>query len=401
MAKKIDTPLYIAKIECPICKSLNEFEVLKVGAYIEEGRDTDFCPKKRVWQNPSFQRYSPLLYFMATCTNCFYTREFTSKFKDWQKDTVFKSYKLKTQKEQHLVNLRSENGVLQKLGNSLDPTQYPFATAVNKMLLGIYDELFNRQCSNLDLGRYFLRISWLFRENSEGTDTTEDKLSAYAMKIEDVIIRLGYKYEQLKEDVDALKKFTGDLLKDNCLHDEAVKKELTLCYGNSLADLHEVIDKYKVSLIALKGSLKTSSNLSSGETGSSSPVDQPYMDYGSYREFLRELKEGWSEVPTSEREALNFAANYYKAAYENDKEISEGNQAIQAVYLIAELSRRVSNHDEAKRYFNTAIKLAQEYTHLHKGDKSRTALARKVRELALEQGRLNLETIEQLANARS
>jgi len=400
MVKKLDTPLYIAKIECPICKSMNEFEVLKVGAYTEEGRDTDFCPKKRFWHNPNYQKYSPLLYFMATCSNCFYTREFTSKFKDWQKDTVFKTYKLKTQKEQHLVNLRTEDGILRKLGNNLEANKYPFAAAVNKMLLGIYDELFNLQCSNLDLGRYFLRIAWLFRENSEGIDSEEDTLGAYAMKIEDIIIRLGYKYEQLNEDVNSLRLSTNDLLQDNLLPEGDIKTELTQCYGNSLADLDDVVEKYKVSLIALKNSLKTTSNISTGGS-SSSPIDQPYMDYKSYRDFLRELKEVWSEVPTSERDALNSAANYYKVAYESGKEISEGNQAIQAVYLIAELSRRVGKNDEAKRYFNTAIKLAQEYTHMHKGDKTRTALARKVRELAIEQGRLNLETIEQMANARS
>ena len=36
-----DSPFLLVKIECPVCKTLNEFESVKVGAYIEGGRDSD------------------------------------------------------------------------------------------------------------------------------------------------------------------------------------------------------------------------------------------------------------------------------------------------------------------------------------------------------------------------
>ena len=95
---------------------------------------------------------------------------------------------------------------------------------------------------------------------------------------------------------------------------------------------------------------------------------------------------------------MSYAAEYYKSAYEEGKEISAGNQAIQAVYLIAELSRRVGKNKEARGYFNSSIKLAMEYIHANKGDRSRTALANKVLELAKEQGKMNLKALEQKVN---
>ena len=50
-----DSPFFLTKIECPICKTVNEFETVKVGAYIENGRDTDFCPKEILWRFPKYE----------------------------------------------------------------------------------------------------------------------------------------------------------------------------------------------------------------------------------------------------------------------------------------------------------------------------------------------------------
>ena len=73
-----DSPFLLSKVECPICKTLNEFEIIKVGAYAERGRDTDFCPLDIHWRFPPYQAYNPLVFFAATCSNCFYTRELNS-----------------------------------------------------------------------------------------------------------------------------------------------------------------------------------------------------------------------------------------------------------------------------------------------------------------------------------
>jgi uncharacterized protein (DUF2225 family) len=398
MAQNTDNPVFKTKVECPVCKNINGIDTIKVGAYTEEGRDTDFCPKKRIWKNPSYQRYSPLLFFMATCPECYFTREFNSKYKDWKNDAAFRDYRLKTQKEKHLQELRDEDGVIRFLGSSLDAEKYPFATAVNRILLGIYDEKFNLKRSNLDLGRYFLRIAWLFRENSEDSGDKSGQLAGHAMKIEDIILKLGHMYEQVRREVDSFKKSGNDFLSDALFPDGDEKAKLSEHYSEGLNDLNAGLDKFKAGVVNLKASLPVSSEVMTSYASSSSPIDHPFGAYKTYREFLKELKSKWPEAPISEHEALNQAAKYYMAAYETGNEISAGNQAIQAVYLIAELSRRVGRHEEAKQYFNTAIKLAQEYILQNKGDRSRTALARKIMELALEQGKLNLKTIEQGAD---
>ena len=87
---------------------------------------------------------------------------------------------------------------------------------------------------------------------------------------------------------------------------------------------------------------------------------------------------------------MQLAVRYYILAFENGKEIEPGNQSVQAAYLIAELSRKFGDHDTARRYFNQTIKMGQEFINEIRGDRTRTALARKLLELAMAQGKKNL-----------
>jgi uncharacterized protein (DUF2225 family) len=168
---KVQEPLFYSQLECPICKTVNEYENIKAGSYTETGRDTDFCPTGRVWQNPVYQKFDPLLFFTGTCKKCFYTREFNAEYKNWQKDSAFKTYRLKAIQEKHLAEFLKEKGIVKLLGSHLDHNRYPFESAVIKFLLAIYDEKLLDRPSKLDLGRYFLRIGWLFRANKDCLDS--------------------------------------------------------------------------------------------------------------------------------------------------------------------------------------------------------------------------------------
>jgi hypothetical protein len=116
--------------------------------------------------------------------------------------------------------------------------------------------------------------------------------------------------------------------------------------------------------------------------------------YPSLQGFLRQIKSSWEFAPLDEHDALFHAIEFYKSALEGGHEIQPGNQQIQATYLIAELSRRVSRNVEAKLYFNNTIKAGQQFIFDNRGDQTRTALAKRITELALAQGRSNLAAIK-------
>ncbi len=386
----MESPVFLTKIECPICKTINEYETLKVGAYTETERDTDFCPTVRTWRNPRYQHINPLLYFIATCDNCFYSREFNNSYKEWKTDSYFKTYRLKPIKDGHLVTLAEADSVIKALGSAIDVARYPNESALIKIILAIVDEMMNENISNLDLGRFYLRIGWIYRDMDKSENPNHSVMKGHLLSIDD-------RYGELQR---AFKNFDGFI--DN-LHSAVEQQYGDQAISNDiLSELHPVKDKYLSEI----NSLKELISLGEGKIdsfreiinehrqialgGADGDLQPGFQEHRSLYDFLSQLSVRFPGIPTNELEALKFAVEYYVKAFEDGKDIGQGNQQIQASYLIAELSRRVGLFDQAKEYFNTTIRTGQEFVYKYKADNNRTAMARKILELAIEQGRSNL-----------
>ncbi|MGH8015125.1 MAG: DUF2225 domain-containing protein, partial [Candidatus Zixiibacteriota bacterium] len=190
-------PFFLSRVECPICKSLNEFETVKVGAFVESGRDADFCPTGIKWRFPRYQEYNPLVFFTATCPNCFYSREFNNSFKDWKSDNNFKLYRLKTIKVKHLEHLSRPDSTVKELGSGIDLARRPSESAITKLLLAVFDELLSDRHSNLDLGRWYLRIAWVFRDLGRGDNPNVSFLKSVMVEVES-------RYNQLRQTIESL-----------------------------------------------------------------------------------------------------------------------------------------------------------------------------------------------------
>lgn len=389
-----ESPFFLTKVECPVCKTINEYENIKVGSYVEEDHDTDFCPVGRQWRNPKYEIYNPLLFFMATCDNCLYTREFNQAFKDWKNDSAFRSYRLKPVQLRHLEAMSADGSVLKMLGQARDPQLNPFATAVTKFLLGIYDELLLEHPRRLDLGRFYLRLAWLYREfYGQSAVVAVDDQSHFAYDIEKAYAKLKQARDYLTLNVNTISQ----------LVDEAFAKNSPTGAGN--AEFMTVQDNFKSELTRISD-LQNALNGAIGEMAQaveqnsrlrldSAPKGERGAvacgGFASFEEFIREVKARWEYAPVNEQEALLYAIEFYKSALEDGHEIQPGNQQIQATYLIAELSRRIGRNIEAKLYFNNTIKAGQQFVFDNRGDQTRTALARKIIDLAVAQGKSNLE----------
>jgi uncharacterized protein (DUF2225 family) len=389
-----DNPFFHSKVECPICKTLNEFETVRVGAYVEKGRDTDFCPESIEWRFPKYQAYNPLVYFVATCSNCFYSREFTNKFKEWKSDNNFRTYKLKATKDKHLDQLSTADSVIKRIGDVMNVSSYPNESAVLKLHLAIFDEKLFDHASKLDIGRFYLRIGWVFRSMVQDGSQPESG-------IQSVLTDLDSKYSMMKgavqQSVDSIMSFE-EYIKANFSSDdntneinsklEPFKDKFTEICG----DMTDNFNSTRENFANLDQILQDCHDSALGNQDPDQ-VSQ-FMNYPSFGHFLSELKKDWDSIVTNEYEALVKACEYYKAAFNDGRSIAPGNQQIQATYLIAELSRRVGNYETAKEYFNSTIKNGQEYIYRNRSDKTKTALAKKILELAIEQGKSNMNALK-------
>jgi len=388
----MESPFFLTKVECPVCKTINEFENIKVGAYIEEDHDTDFCPQGRQWRNPKYEVFNPLLFFMATCDNCFYTREFNQAFKDWKNDTAFRTYRQRSIQARHLEAVAVDGSVVKILGQARNAQTNPFGTAVTKFLLGIYDELLNEHPRKLDLGRFFLRIAWLYREYYGAVSRPADDVAHFAFDIEKAYAKLRQARDYFALNVNSISQLVDNSLGHQGSAAPLNSEFLTIQDGfkSHLRRISELQEQLNASMAGLAGAIENNMRQRI-PTGSANTGSVAYGGFASFEEFLREVKVKWEYAPLNEQEALLFAVEFYKAALEDGHEIQPGNQEIQAMYLIAELSRRAGRNVEAKLYFNNTIKAGQQMIFENRGDQTRTALARKIVDLAVAQGKLNLE----------
>lgn len=382
--KRDGSPLYLKRIECPICATINEFETIRMGAYTEDGRDTDFRPTGRQWRNEKYADVNPLLYFMGTCESCFYTREFNRQFQEWKEDTTFRTYRQKTLRRRHLSALADSDSPLRRLGGGLWPSLYPIETAINKMLLGIMDEGLLEHPSDFDLGRWYLRVGWMFRERGEGRCPPPSPRSVHRRRLFGALEHLQADSVRLVERLAGVRELVENHSESMAAAPEDAERPARC--RREMAGLAENLDGFNESLDALVDGMNESTSPLVGEEGL--PGTESYGDYPSYEAFLAAIKVDWPVAATNEHEALRFSLKHYRIAYEAGRNIEPGNAHIQIVYMIGELARRVDEVDEARQYFDVAIRLGREWIHQHSADRSRTALARHIVDLAIEQTHL-------------
>jgi uncharacterized protein (DUF2225 family) len=389
-----ESPFLIQKVECPVCKTINEFEQIKVGAYNEVGRDTDFCPQEISWRYSKYQAYNPLVFFTATCSNCYYTREFTNKYREWKSDNAFRTFQLKTIKAKHLEELSVAESVVRKLGETIDTSRHPNESAIVKLLLAVFDARLAEHPANLDLGRFYLRIGWIYRTLGAGEDPNQTLVNGLMHDMESKLADLQTAIAGSQSDLDEL----AGAVKANYDAEQlpAGLQSQMLAYRDRFQAELDGMNESLQGVLARQGNFSASlDEYRSDVIGSSAGDGQPsFGEHPSLTEFLLKLRSRWSGIVTSEREALEQAIRYYKEAFATGREIAAGNQQIQASYLIAELSRRIGDYDGAKQFFTSTIKTGQEFIYQNRRDQSRTVLARKILELAIEQGRINLKAAE-------
>jgi len=384
------SPFLQFKVECPVCKTINEFDQIRVGAYTENGRDTDFCSKDIKWRNPKYQAYNPLAFFTSTCGNCFYTRELTNKFKDWKNDVAYRTYQLKIIKIKHLEQLSTSDSIIKLLGQAVETQRYPNESAILKLHLAIFDVLLADHPSNLDVGRFYIRIGWLYREMGQGENPNQLLLGGL---VRDIETRYDAASEAL-HGVDTAFCELKDCVASHFQVDQIpaeIQSKMFSFRDRYEADIKDLETSYRVAEEKLKQFGTLVEEYRTAILGAD--VDDSQVAFGeskSFTDFLQQAKQSWNGVAVNEHEAMEHAIHYYKEAFASGRDIGTGVAQIQASYLIAELSRRIGDYDGAKQFFTSTIKAGQEFIYKNRRDPSRTALARKILELAIEQGRLNL-----------
>jgi len=387
--KSDDSPIVLVRLTCPVCRTVNECETVRTGAYVEEGTDTDFRPLARRWTNPRYQAVNPLLYFMATCTTCFYTREFNRASRESGSDSELTTEQQKEFRLKHLAMLADTAGVARRLGNSLWSESFPLQTAISKFVLGVLDENLAVNPSNYDLARWYLRVAWLFREaHPHGK---QDLTSPSAQSRRD----LERSLDEIAADVTRLRGRVEQVVEFLQAQPQAAKSHPDDYQGpmecrQRLQHLAELTDGLQKEFADMRRTVLSPTEDFVGVEPKNNR--DAFGDHASYTEFLKSLKLDCPHVPVNEIEAMTFALTHYKLAFESQGGIERGNGAMLTAYLIGELSRRLAQYEEAERYLDMARVAAHVAIRENANDRPRSALARHLADLADRQSRCLYDT---------
>ena len=155
-------------ISCPICGLGNTHLRLKQDIYHVKTREPDGHPMELTWKVPDASSVNPLAYFWGTCKQCFFTREMDdAEFRRSKENLdVYRSHFLENFVSRVADQAQTKMGFLQELGKGIDPSD-PFGAVLIRFLLGIYSECMKGTPFYGNLGRYYLRIAWLYRDREK------------------------------------------------------------------------------------------------------------------------------------------------------------------------------------------------------------------------------------------
>ncbi|MBF0225981.1 MAG: DUF2225 domain-containing protein [Desulfobacterales bacterium] len=188
--------------KCPVCEEFTKYKYIKPKLYMEQDQDVDLRPKKVKWFEKNLDSYNPRLLYIQHCTKCYFAAS-NAFFKEPLKDYDMSMIRFKKK----INNFKSDNPkseeVIKELIQNINPIfeEINFFESLKLHLLAIYnfqmvDDIAKREA--FELGRYSLRLAWLYRDIYEN----EEKKNSYASNLEELLKNLKKHWADIPDNED-------------------------------------------------------------------------------------------------------------------------------------------------------------------------------------------------------
>lgn len=164
------SPFITKTVECPLCNLTGPQRRLKRHLYIEQKRDIDLRPLSYQWRGKVLAVPHPLIFFLWHCPGC----RFTARPAAWENPTRGVSLTLAKYRAV-LQDPSSQDQAAVKVQKlllaGLNWPEVDFEQGLRLHLLAVHQLLQVQKATgvldSLNLARYCLRLSWLYRELAE------------------------------------------------------------------------------------------------------------------------------------------------------------------------------------------------------------------------------------------
>lgn len=165
-------PFVDSKAECPVCSTKVINKRIKPRLYAEQDPDVDLRPRKVTWLEKGLEDYIPRFYYIWFCPKCRFAAGdsfFESPVKNTELRPMVFTKKMKTilDKDPYVKKL------VGYLSKDIIPSEPNPFQSVKLHLLAIFliqqlEEMEKRD--TLNLGRYCLRLAWVYRDITESPE---------------------------------------------------------------------------------------------------------------------------------------------------------------------------------------------------------------------------------------
>ncbi len=311
------------KLKCPICTKEAEYTLLTsevFGLYYPASRDRDQYVSQWNWRDPQWSHINPYHYAIILCPICHYS-DFEENFGDSPKELSIRQIKflrkiMTALPATHVTLIKDIAWLIDNAGSSRTPEiatlSYILALAFQQYLLE------DKSCHhnyNL-LGRMFLRLAWMYRQQEEaGTHANS----------------------ALQENQPATPSTVCYSMLDSLAHYSSLSNELLKYYDNIPVDNAEevqsmihILDKNIAQVIKKTQALAQAINKGT-ESG-----------HSNIHIIFNNIYSVWTWMPRTENDAINSAISHFEEMAQKDSTITD-NALWKLLELLAFLYDKTGN----------------------------------------------------------
>ncbi|CAN2041884.1 putative DUF2225 domain-containing protein [Candidatus Magnetomoraceae bacterium gMMP-15] len=215
-------PFLKTSIQCPICGQKDHHRRIKARFFTEQNKEVDLRPAKIMWLSKDVATIHPPLYYMWHCSNCYFTAGYPF-FKEPVKgckigsEEFAKKFRASCENEQVKM-------IIDRLTANIDikSKSRNLYHSLKLHLLAIFELQLIKEIAEKDamnLGRYCLRLAWLYRDINENKETKKK----FVQQIEKLITSIKADWQKIPDNEETALKMAVDYYKTTLISSFAVK----------------------------------------------------------------------------------------------------------------------------------------------------------------------------------
>lgn len=293
-------PITEEQVKCPVCQSTQCIESLRQNAYIVANSEPDTHPTEYTWPDPRYNNIRPSHYFLWTCNACYYTDRVPNfKFQARNNDD------LEHYRDVAKEKFESKDRVTHELGEFIanEPISHERAIAQHLLMVYLLETVKESQVIYHELGRIYLRLGWLFREEKPAD------LASIDTQIFDFF---NQKFDVIGERIESFSNFFTALSSEI---DTEFSERPQLHKDKNIMGLKIAYSTYKRDAVHLLLALKNRTmELMEKHQKTLENVYSTKSSGNSFSGILQLIRLDWKNLPDSEEKAIVNSSNFFRQA---------------------------------------------------------------------------------------